>query len=134
MNARQLPLLLRLIYFFFVGSWLGFSCALVGWFLCVTVIFLPFGIWILHRLPIVTTLTMPDEDYTPIASASDFRVVREGESVPLPFRVIWFVAVGWWLALIWIKLAFLLGATFILTPVGFWMVNRVPAILTLEGV
>ena len=134
MNARQLPLLLRLVYFFFVGLPLGLAAALVGWGLCVSVIFMPFGIWVLHRLPLITTLTMPDEEYAPIARASDFRAVRETDSVPFLFRVIWFVLVGCWLSFVWIKLAFLLGATFVLTPVGFWMINRVPAILTLEGV
>ena len=44
MKARQLPLLVRLLYFFFVGSWLGLSCALVGWVLCVTVVLLPFAL------------------------------------------------------------------------------------------
>ena len=48
MNARQLPLLLRLLYFFFVGLPLGLAAALVGWGLCVSVIFMPFGIWVLH--------------------------------------------------------------------------------------
>lgn len=134
MNARQLPILVRLLYFFFIGLPLGLAVALVGWGLCVTVILMPFGIWVLHRLPLITTLTMPHEEYMPIAKASDFRVERETDSVPFLFRLVWFVLVGCWLSFIWIKLAFLLGATFILTPVGFWMINRVPAILTLEGV
>lgn len=134
MKSRQLPLLIRLPYFFILGLPVGATCALVGWTLCVTVVFLPFGIWLLHRLPLVTTLTMPDEDYAPIARASDWKHVPDEESVPLLGRILWFVLVGWWLSFIWIKLAFLLGMTFILTPVGFWMTNRVPAILTLEGV
>ena len=134
MKARQIPILIRLVYFFFVGLPLGLTAALVGWAMCVTVVLLPFGIWVLHRLPLITTLTMPDEDYRPIARAEDWKVVTEEEGVPFIGRALWFVLVGWWLSFIWIKLAFLLGATFILMPVGFWMINRVPAILTLEGV
>lgn len=134
MNARQLPLLIRLLYFICAGWWVGGAVAIAGWFACVSVIFLPIGIFILHRLPLVTTLTMPDENYAPIKHHSDFRVVRETDSVPFLLRAVWFVLVGSWLSLVWIKLAFLLGATFVLTPVGFWMINRVPAILTLEGV
>ena len=134
MHARQLPLLVRFIYFLLAGWWLGFSCAVVGWVLCVSVIGLPFGIFILHRLPLITTLTMPDEEYVPIKSADDFRRVPVRSGVPLLFRIVWFVGVGWWLSAIWITLSFLLGSTFILSPVGFWMINRVPAVLTLEGV
>ena len=134
MKARQLPVLVRLLYFICVGWWLGFHIALAGWVCCVTVVLLPLGIWILHRLPLLTTLTMPDEDYAPIARVDDFRFEREGDSVPFLLRCVYFVLVGSWLSFIWIKLAFLLAATFVLTPVGFWMINRVPAILTLEGV
>ena len=133
MHARQVPLLVRLLYFILIGVWIGGVAAHVGWFLCVTVVGLPFGIWVLHRVPLVTTLTMPDEEYVPIRTADDYRRAPPG-GVPFLLRVVWFALAGWWLAYVWINLAFLLAATFILAPVGFWMINRVPAILTLEGV
>ncbi len=134
MKARQLPLIFRLIYFIFVGIPLGLATATAGWILCVSVVFLPFGIWLLHRLPLVTTLTMPDEEYVPIERVEDFRRAPSANSVSLLIRIPWFVFVGWWLSAIWIKISFLLAATMILSPIGFWMINRVPAVLTLEGV
>src|SRR4051812_15785346 len=105
MRARQLPILLRLLYFICAGWWVGAAVALAGWVCCVTVVLLPIGIFILHRLPLVTTLTMPDEEYTPIKHHRDFRVVRESDSVPLVFRALWFCLVGFWLSAVWIKLA-----------------------------
>jgi uncharacterized membrane protein YccF (DUF307 family) len=134
MKARQVPLIFRFIYFLFVGLWLGLICAKIGWLLCVTVVGLPFGIWVLHRLPLVTTLTMPDEEYNPISHARDFQHATTEEPFPFVVRAAWFVLVGWWLSAAWIAASFALAATFVLSPFGFWMINRVPAVLTLEGV
>jgi uncharacterized membrane protein YccF (DUF307 family) len=134
MRARQVPLLIRFIYFLVFGLWFGGLCAGVGWLLCVSVIGLPFGIWVLHRLPLVTTLTMPDEEYVPIKHAKDYHPVQTDEGFPFLVRAIWFVLVGWWLSLLTIKVAFLLSASIVFSPIGFWLINRVPAVLTLEGV
>jgi uncharacterized membrane protein YccF (DUF307 family) len=131
--ARQLPLLVRFLYLIFCGFWVGGIAAAVGWVLSISVIGLPLGIWILHRLPLVTTLTMPEAVH---ALGPDGRPgVLPAASEPFPFvvRAIYFVLLGWWGAAIWIKLAFVLTATVILAPAGFWMINRVPAVLTLEG-
>jgi uncharacterized membrane protein YccF (DUF307 family) len=135
MRARQVPLLFRFIYFLLFGLWFGGLCAAAGWVLCLTVIGMPLGIYVLHRLPLVTTLTMPDEHYAPIESPGKWtHAPAEDDEFPFLVRAIWFLLVGWWLSLVWIKIAFLLAATFILSPFGFWMINRVPAVLTLEGV
>lgn len=137
MRARQVPLLLRFVYFLLFGLWAGGICAALGWALCLTVIGMPFGIWILHRLPLVTTLTMPDEEYQPVETPQKWSHAHPpavDEGFPFLVRAVWFVLVGWWLSAIWIKIAFILAATFILSPFGFWMINRVPAVLTLEGV
>jgi len=48
--------LLRLIYFLVIGWWFSLLWALLGWLLCVSIIGLPFGVWMLNRLPAVTTL------------------------------------------------------------------------------
>ncbi len=55
-NLPQEGCLLRAIYFLFVGWWFSFIWANVGWFLCAIIIGLPFGLWMLNRLPMVTTL------------------------------------------------------------------------------
>jgi uncharacterized membrane protein YccF (DUF307 family) len=134
MKARQVPLLIRFVYFLAFGLWFGGLCAVAGWILCVTVVGLPLGIWVLHRLPLVTTLTMPDDEYRPIQSAKDFRHEDADEPFPFLIRALWFVLVGWWLAGLTIKVAFILSASIVFSPIGFWMINRVPAVLTLEGV
>ncbi len=48
--------LVRLIYFLLIGWWFSLLWVLLGWLLCVSIIGLPFGVWMLNRLPAVTTL------------------------------------------------------------------------------
>jgi uncharacterized membrane protein YccF (DUF307 family) len=55
-GQRQHFFLLRLIYFLLIGFWFSLLWSLLAWLLCVTIIGLPFGVWMLNRLPGVTTL------------------------------------------------------------------------------
>ena len=47
-------------------------------------------------------------------------------------RAIYFLFIGWWLTFVWINVARALNATVILLPLGLWMLNRVPQVLTLR--
>lgn len=55
-DSEQRSISLRAIYFVLVGWWLSLIWMVVGYLLCLTIIGLPFGIWMLNRLPEVTTL------------------------------------------------------------------------------
>lgn len=55
-NAPQRPFLVRLFYFVLIGWWFSLIWSLLAWLLCVTIIGLPFGVWMFNRLPEVTTL------------------------------------------------------------------------------
>ncbi|WP_178915227.1 YccF domain-containing protein [Natronomonas gomsonensis] len=56
-SARgQHNLLVRALYFVFVGWWLSFLWANVANLLAVSIIGLPVAIWMLHRLPFVLSL------------------------------------------------------------------------------
>ena len=52
----QPPFLLRALYFILIGFWFSLIWALLGWLFCVSIIGLPLGVWMLNRLPAVTTL------------------------------------------------------------------------------
>jgi uncharacterized membrane protein YccF (DUF307 family) len=56
LGPQQHGWLLRLVYFLLIGWWFSLIWALLGWLLCVSIIGLPFGVWMLNRLPAVTTL------------------------------------------------------------------------------
>lgn len=55
-GPRQRNIFLRASYFILVGWWLSLIWMAVGYLISLTIIGLPFGIWMLNRLPEVTTL------------------------------------------------------------------------------
>lgn len=50
----------------------------------------------------------------------------------LLFRVLWFILVGWWLGAIVSGVAWFLNATVIGLPLGLWIINRLPTLITLR--
>jgi uncharacterized membrane protein YccF (DUF307 family) len=55
-TAQQQSMLIRAIYFVFVGWWLGGLWCYVGYSLCLTIVLLPAGLMMLNRLPLILTL------------------------------------------------------------------------------
>ena len=52
---------------------------------------------------------------------------------PFLLRAIWFVLLGWHLTLYWIAIAWLLNVTIVGLPIGLWMIDRIPQVLTLQA-
>lgn len=52
--------------------------------------------------------------------------------MPLLLRILYFFLFGWWATGVWIHVAWFLNATVIGLPLGLWMLNRVPQVLTLR--
>lgn len=52
---------------------------------------------------------------------------------PLFVRALWFVLVGWWLGGVVSALAWLCLITILGIPVGLWVLNRLPAVVTLKS-
>jgi uncharacterized membrane protein YccF (DUF307 family) len=122
-------LLLRALYFIVLGLWLSGIWAAIAWFLCVTVIGLPLGLWMLNRLPQVATLRPQRSDLVITATGESYQV--DLPQPPFLIRAAYFVLIGWWLSAIWISVAWALCASVIGLLPGFWMLNRVPALVTL---
>lgn len=115
--------LLRAIYFLLIGWWLAFVWGLVAYVLCLTIVMLPLGTVMLNRLPQVLTLKPVDRD--PMSG----QPMRE---LPFIVRALWFVFVGWWLALLCFKVGYILCLTIVGMPLGVWFLYRVPLALTLK--
>ena len=47
-------------------------------------------------------------------------------------RAVWFIVIGWWLTAFVSVIAWACLASIILLPVGIWLINRVPTVLTLR--
>ena len=122
-------LLVRALYFILFGLWFSGIWAVVAWILCVTVIGLPLGLWMLNRLPQVVTLRPSRNDLVVMPTG---RVIeRNVPQTPFLLRAIYFLLIGWWLSAIWIAIAWALNASIIGMVIGFWMFDRVPALITL---
>jgi uncharacterized membrane protein YccF (DUF307 family) len=129
-QERSPHILVRALYFVLFGLWFSGIWAAVGWLLSVTVIGLPFGLWMLNRLPQVTTLRATERDLIVTPGGQVYE--RTVEQAPFLLRALYFVAVGWWFSALWIAAAWALSASVIGMIVSFWMIDRVPAIITLR--
>ena len=61
------------------------------------------------------------------------RIRQPVQQLPFILRVIWFFVLGWELTGAWILVAWALNMTIIGLPLGLWMINRVPQVLTLKA-
>ncbi len=121
-------LLIRALYFIVFGLWFSSIWTVVAWVLCVTIIGLPLGLWMLNRLPQVVTLAPQRTD---LVIANGRAYYADVPQRPFLLRAVWFVLIGWWLSALWLTLAWALCASIIGMVVAFWMFDRVPAIITL---
>lgn len=128
------PLLLRILWFIFVGWHVTLYWILIAWALNASIIGLPLGLWMLNRVPLVLTLK-PVGMYT-VADIQDGKVVSvRYEGVRQRFwlgRLLYFLVIGWWFSLLWSLAAWALCACILGLPLGVWMLNRLPAVTTLH--
>jgi len=125
--------LVQVLWFLFIGWWAGQLWIIVAWLLMVTIIGIPLAVTMLNKVPQVialrgqiTNLTVTVVEGVTVVSAS---------AVPqrnLLLRAIWFLLIGWWLSAIWMELAYLACLTIIGLPLGFWMFDRVAALVSLR--
>ncbi len=128
-------LLIRALYFIFVGLWLGAVWTAIAWILVVTIIGLPVGLLMLNRIPQVMTLKPVRENRYLIQK--DGRWVMHSYTREQPSflaRALYFIFIGWWFSALWLLSAWAIsGITLGLgLPLAFWMFDRVPAITTLS--
>jgi uncharacterized membrane protein YccF (DUF307 family) len=122
-------LLLRIVYFLFLGLWLSGVWSMIAWVFSVTIIGLPIGLWMLNRLPQISTLK-PERQNLVITTTGESYTTPVNQQ-PFFVRAIYFLLVGWWFSAMWLSAAWLLSTTVIGIPFAFWMIDRVPAIITL---
>ena len=132
-SSPEPNLLIRVLWFLFVGWWLSFWAVLVAIVFQLTIIGIPVSIWIINRIPQITTLKSSRKLQITEAAAGVV-VVDHADRPQRPWwqRAIWYVLVGWWAVSIWILLAWIASVTLFLMGLGFWMYGQTGKIQTLR--
>jgi uncharacterized membrane protein YccF (DUF307 family) len=134
-NAQKGPgCLLQVLWFLFIGWWLGQIWIAVSWVLMLTVVGIPFGVMMLNRIPQIMALRGQQSGIT-VTNVGGVTVVSNGGSAPqhnMVIRAIYFVLIGWWLSAIVMEVAYVLCITIVGMPLGFALFDAVPALVSLR--
>ena len=91
---------------------------------------MPLAVMMLNRVPEVMALR--GETELLVKSWNGHTVVTDVPQYNILLRALYFVLVGWWASALWLELAYALCMTVIGLPLGFWMFDRTPAIVSLR--
>lgn len=116
--------LVQFLYFVFIGWWLGALSITLAYALFLTILGIPLGVMLINKLPYLLALRQTD----PIVSYVGTQTIQHN----FLLRTVWFLLVGFWLTAIWLVLAYGIACTIIGMPIGFWMFDRAPGLLTLH--
>jgi len=117
--------LIQILWFAFIGWWLGSFAVTAAYFMFVFIVTIPIGITILNNIPLIMALRQPDRVITPYGEVS----ARQHNFL---VRALWFIFIGWWLAAIALSVGYFLCMTIIGLPLGFVIFDMVPGLLTLR--
>lgn len=124
----------QLLWFVFVGWWAGQLWIALAWLLMLTVVGIPLGVMMMNKVPQVIALRGQSGGIT-VTTVGNVTIVTAGTSVPqhnILLRAIYFLLVGWWLSALWMELAYFICLTIFGLPIGFWMFDKVPALVSLR--
>jgi hypothetical protein len=133
LQQHRTPFIIRAIWFVCVGWWLSGLAIIASFVMFYFVLTIPIGIWLLHRIPQLQTLRDRTREFqTHIVDGNV--VIREGTITQRPFwqRALWFVFIGWWLTTLWVSFAWAISLLILPLPISIMMIDRAPAILTLQ--
>lgn len=132
-NQRQgHSLFTRFIWFVFVGWWLSGIFMTLGLLGISSIVFAPLGFWFINRVPKAQTLrnrstTWEAEERDGVVHLHE----RRSQQHPWYLRLL-YLPIGFILGLFWLIAAWLVSLPVITLPLSIWMVDRAPAVITLE--
>ncbi len=126
-------LLVRLIWWLFVGWWASGLAVIVAWAALISIIGIALGIWLINRLPSVLTLRPRSRTWALGQDELGRTVVseRSRQQATWSIRCLWFVLIAWWASAIWMGLAWFVQLTIVGIPIALLMFNRTPFIASL---
>ena len=125
--------LVQLLWFLFIGWWAGQLWIAASWLLMLTVIGIPIAVIMLNKLPSVIALRGKPDDL--VLTIEDGVTVVSTQSRPqhsLLVRLIYFLLIGWWFSALWMEVAYFFCFIIIGMPIGFWMFDQTPALVSLR--
>lgn len=127
-------ILLRIVWYFFVGWWLTAIVMGVAWLATIIVVGLPLSFWLINRIPTMLTLRPRREQHLVVTGPDGVTRMQRlaTQQSSLLVRFVYYVLVGWRAALIWMVASYLLMLTIIGIPLGMMMVNRIPFVFSLH--
>jgi uncharacterized membrane protein YccF (DUF307 family) len=133
--SRNPGCLVQALWFLFIGWWLAQIWVVAAWVLLVTVVGIPIGVMMLGRVPMVIALRDPGQVQVRARQIGKGAYVYVTEGVPqhpILLRAVYFLLVGWWLSALWMVLAYAVCCTIIGLPLGVWMFDLVPVLVSLR--
>ena len=110
-------LLMRAVWFVFIGWWLSAVAIGVAYFLCAIIIGMPLGFMIFNALPWILTLRpRTDRIGTEVHDGVAYTTGGTADQLPLWIRAVWFIFVGWWLGAIYMTFAWSLCVLIVTLP------------------
>jgi len=129
---QRTSLLVRALWFLFVGWWLTGIWLAVAWILLVTIIGAPLGIIMINQVPFVLSLKRRDVTTRVVTVDGETTAeTRRPEQSSLLLRAVYFVFVGWWLSLLWMTVAYAFTVSIIGLPIAIWMFGKLPYVVSL---
>jgi uncharacterized membrane protein YccF (DUF307 family) len=134
-GSQQNPgCLVQLLWFVFIGWWAGQIWIAIAWLLMLTVVGIPFGVAMMNKVPQIIALR-GQSGAAIITRTDSVTTVTLGASLSqhnVLLRAVYLLLIGWWLSALWMELAYAICLTIIGLPLGFWMFDKVPALVSLH--
>ena len=116
--------LVQVFFFLIFGWWLGALAIILSYLFFLTILGIPIGVMIINKIPYLMALRNTE----PVISL----LGQDTKQINIFLRIIWFILLGWELTALWLILGYLFCCTIIGMPIGFWMFDKAPGLLTLH--
>jgi len=116
----------------FIGWWLSGIFYTVGVILTLLIITSPLGMIVMQKLGWAFSLYKEDSGST-IIHTGDTSVIIQQKNINFVVRYLYFIFIGWWIGLIAMGIAWVLGIIIIGLPLSILIMNRMGKIMTLAA-
>ncbi len=122
------------LWYLCIGWWASFLAVLLAWLCMLTLVGIPLGVALINKLPKIVALREPGNGGLQIIVANGATIITNAGVRQHSFlvRALYFVCLGWWLSMIVMLLGWACCATLVGMPLGFWLFDKTPGLLSLH--